>query len=250
MYLDIVLIDYIHPTGVLTTYRIIPKDSINKVVIDRLRDIDMGYDATDALNIGGARVYNASDCTIQAQETKLRRFSLYESNRTMFFTFEHMGIPVGSQRQGHGGYYYLVLPPMFKFSDLHIVDPYDNSHNAIEQKKHFRYDILWDTSCNTSLSSMFLTSGRGTFSFILRGQAKLNEKNSNINYLKARETEYAVAEILNHPAIAQKSRRMVAEDIAKRSEWLMLQPNFFGLGINLNAIIKDSVKAFQDRIKR
>ena len=43
MYLDIVLIDYLSPNGVLTTYRITPRDARDRVVIDRLSDIDMNF---------------------------------------------------------------------------------------------------------------------------------------------------------------------------------------------------------------
>lgn len=45
--------------------------------------------------------------------------------------------------------------------------------------------------------------------------------------------------------ISPKARKAIADDIASQSEWLELKPNIAGLGINLNAIIRDSINAFQ-----
>lgn len=250
MYLDIVLVDYLSPDGVLTTYRVTPKDINEKVVIDRVTDIDSSFMSPDSLNLGGARVYNSSSCSIQFQEAKLRRFGVIENENTISFGLEHLGIPVGSQRQGRGGYYHFVLPPSLRLTELHIVDPYDNSHRDPTQKKHFQYDVFWDKSCNTSLATMFLTSGRGTFSFILLGKAKLYDSVNTSGYLSARESAHAVTELLNHPSISPYIQNAFAEDIARKSEWLELKPNFFGIGFNLNAIIRDSIRSFQSRIKK
>lgn len=149
MYLAVVLIDYISPDGVLTTYRITPLGNHDSVVIDRLRDIDIEFDSVDSINVGGARVYNASTCSIQIQQTKLRKYRVNESETAIHFHLEHMGIPVGSPRQGSGGFYNLVLPPNFRFSELHIVDPYDKTHSEVKQKRHYQHDTFWDTTCNT-----------------------------------------------------------------------------------------------------
>ncbi|MBK9924000.1 MAG: hypothetical protein IPP66_01795 [Anaerolineales bacterium] len=250
MYLDIVLVDYLNPDGVLTTYRITPKESGEKVVIDRLRDIDTKFSSHDSMDIGGARIYNTSSCSIQIQQTKLRKYSPMDSDGLIFFTLEHLGIPVGSQRQAHGGYYNFILPPSFRFTDLHIVDPYDNNEHAIEKKKHFRSDVIWDTSCNTSLAKMFLTSSRGTFSFILLGRAKLYDGNNKSEFLNAQETQYAVSSIFDYHIISADGKKTLTDDIAKKSEWLELKPNIMGFGINLNAIIKDSIQAFQNKVKK
>jgi hypothetical protein len=249
MYLDIVLIDYLSPNGVLTTYRVTPTDTHSQVVIDRLRDVDINFESPDSINIGGARVYNASTCSIQVQQAKLRRFGASESENSISFSFEHMGIPVGSQREAHGGYYNFVLPPNFKFTELHIVDPYDDKQRDPTQKKHFRCELLWDASCNTSLATMFLTSSRGTFSFMLLGKAKLFEPANASEYLNARESTCAISGLLDYHIISPKARKALADDIANKSEWLELKPNIGGIGINLNAIIRDSIKAFQSRLK-
>jgi len=65
MYLDIVLIDQIGIDGVLTTYQITPSNNPrDRVVIDRLSDIDRDFEINDAMNIGGTRIYNSSNCSI------------------------------------------------------------------------------------------------------------------------------------------------------------------------------------------
>jgi hypothetical protein len=249
MYLDIVLIEYLSPEGVLTTYRITPADSHSMVVIDRLRDIDIDFKSPDSINVGGARVYNASTCSIQVQQARLRRFGASQSENSISFSLGHMGIPVGSQREGHGGYYNFVLPPNFKFTELHIVDPYDDTQRDATQKKHFRYESTWDISCNTSLATMFLTSSRGTFSFQLLGKAKLFEPDNANEYLNAHESANAISLLLDYPIISPNARRALADDIADKSEWLELKPNIWGIGINLNAVIRDSIKKFQNKIR-
>lgn len=248
MYLDIVLIDYLSPNGVLTTYRITPRDARDRVVIDRLSDIDMNFGSRDALNIGGTRVYNTSNCSIQVQQARLRQVMLSESDKSVSFSFEHMGIPVGSQRQAHGGYYNFILPPGFRFTELHVVDPYDHESDPVK-KKHFKYDILWDTSCSTSLVNMFLTSSRGTFSFILFGTARVFDKDAAYAYCPAREDQYAVSGLLDYHIFSSKERKALADDIADKSDWLELKPNFMGIGINLNQVIKDSIRAFGKKIR-
>lgn len=249
MYLAVVLIDYISPEGVLTTYRITPLNDNGSVVIDRLRDIDIKFDSKDSINIGGTRVYNASTCSIQIQQTKLRKFRLNESKDSIDFYLEHMGIPVGSPRQGSGGFYNLVLPPNFRFTKLHIVDPYDKSNPELHQKRHYQYDTVWDTTCNTSLTTMRLSSRWESFSFMLLGQAKVFEPEKASEYLNCRDSTYAVSDLLDYEIISPKARKALADDIANKTEWLELKPNIAGLGINLNAIIRDSIKAFQRKIR-
>ena len=249
MYLAVVLIDYISPDGVLTTYRITPLGNHDSVVIDRLRDIDIEFDSVDSINVGGARVYNASTCSIQIQQTKLRKYRVNESETAIHFHLEHMGIPVGSPRQGSGGFYNLVLPPNFRFSELHIVDPYDKTHSEVKQKRHYQHDTFWDTTCNTSLTTMRLSSRWESFSFMLLGTARVFEPAKASEYLDCRDSTYAVSGLLDYGILSPKARKAIADDIADKSEWLELKPNIAGVGINLNAIIRDSIEAFQRKIK-
>lgn len=250
MYLDIILIDYIDLNGVLTTYRVTPKMQNDKVVIDKLDDIDINYICSDSIDIGSARIYNSSNCSIQVQKSKIKKFSIDQASKSIFFSIEHKGIPVGSQRHGRGGYYNFILSPGFKFTNLHIVDPYDNSQREIERKKHFQFDVIWDTSCHTSLAKMFLTSSRGTFSFLLLGNAMLYEQANELAFLRASESQVAVSGILDYQFLCKNDRQALANDIAQKINWLELKPNFMGIGINLNAIIEDSINAFQRKISK
>ncbi len=249
MYIAVALIDYISPDGVLTTYKITPLDDNASVVIDRLRDIEIEFDSSDSINIGGSRVYNASTCSIQIQKTKLRKFQINDSETAINFYWEHMGLPVGSPRQGSGGFYNLVLPPNFKFTELHIVDPYDKTNPEVQKKRHYQYDTVWDTTCNTSLTTMRLSSRWESFSFILLGQAKVFEPAKASEYLDYCDSTNAVSKLLDYEIIPPKARKAIADDIADKSEWLELKPNIAGVGINLNAIIKDSIRAFQRKLR-
>lgn len=249
MYLDIVIIDYLNVDGSLSTYKILPLENRNRVVIDRLEDIYRDFRRGSEIDIGGVRIYNGSSCSIEKYEAKIRNFSFSENNE-MLFQFEHMGIPVGSNREAHGGFYNLLLPPNFKITDLHVVDPYDRTHAEPISKKHFRFNVIWDTACNTSLVKMDLSSGRGTFSFILLGKAKIyNPEDSSSMYLESTESKYAVSSILDYHIIDDNGKDKVAKEISEKSEWLELKPNIFGIGINLNKIIKDCIQTFKRKIK-
>ena len=83
MYLAVILIDYISPDGVLTTYRITPTDDHGSVIIDRLRDIDIDFDSPDSVNIGGARVYNGRihELGEGSKENKSSNSPLTQANR-------------------------------------------------------------------------------------------------------------------------------------------------------------------------
>jgi hypothetical protein len=158
-----------------------------------------------------------------------------------------MGIPIGSSKEAHGGIYNFLLGPHWRLTDLYISDPYDTSKKEISKKKQLRYSIHWDTECNVQIVEMDLRSRRGSFSFILGGSAELYD-NSDLKFLAANESEWAIDHIANHYFFEDKGRDKVINDIASKSDWLVLQPNIFGLGINLNAIIKDSITTFKRKI--
>ena len=84
---------------------------------------------------------------------------------------------------------------------------------------------------------------------MLLGKAKVFELTRTSDYLDCRDSTYAVSHLLDYGIISPKARKALAEDIADKSEWLELKPNIAGVGINLNAIIRDSIKAFQRRIR-
>jgi len=246
MNLDIVIIDYLDIDGVLYSYKITPKTKRERVRIDRLIDIFPDFHRRREIDIGGIRIYNSESCSIALDETKLRSVSTTEDS--IAFQFEHIGIPIGSSREGHGGYYNLILPPNFRLTDIHLVDPYDSKHERIEDKKHFQYDVYWDTSCNTNLVTMMLRSGRGSFSFIAKGSAQIFDKEKG-KFVDSIETEYGIARISNYHILDDNAKKILTDNIAEKADWLELKPNIFGVGVNLNKIIKDAIKAFKRKIK-
>lgn len=242
MYIDIVIVDYLDIDGVLYSYKITPKFRRERVRIDRLIDIDPDFRTGPEIDVGGLRIYNSESCSIVLDKTKLRTVSIM--NDVINFQFEHMGIPT------HGGYYNLLLPPNFRLIDIHLVDPYDRKHEKIEDKKHFQYNVYWDKSCSTSLVTMQLRTVRGSFSFIAKGSAKIFDPTKEKGqFLSCDETEYGIASVLNIHILDDKARKILSEKIAEKVDWIVLKPNIFGIGVNLNQIIKDAVKSFKKKIR-
>jgi len=157
-----------------------------------------------------------------------------------------MEVPVGP-----GGFYNLILPPSFRFTELHVTDPYDATQSDPSKRKSFRYNTMWDRSCSTQLVTMDLTSRRGSFSFHVLGTAQIfNGKNLD-EYVDAHETEYSIANMLDiRIQMSNRAKSDLADKIAEKSEWLELKPNIMGIGINLNEIAKDAISAFKKRVRR
>ena len=246
MNLDIVLIDTLTPDGVMTSFKVTPKHTHQRVLIDRYRDIYPDR-FSDELDLGGTRIYNSQECSIFRTDTRLREFKSYDYLFT--FQFEHMGIPLGPSNAGHGGIYNLVLAPGFRFLEFCIVDPYDHNHQEIRQKKKFEYDIIWDKECKVQLVEMKLRSGRGSFSFIAQGGAVLEDSPGEHDFVKAQEFEWKVSNLTNHPILRGDDKKFLAEEIAKKVDWIHLKPNVFGIGIDINEILKSCFKVFKRKVK-
>ena len=246
MYLDIVIIDILDPDGVLRTYKIRPKESGHKVVIDRLRDIYPEKYDDDDLDLGGARIYNSSSCIVERQTARLRSFDAKDSQ--ISFQFEHMGIPLGPSRQAHGGIYNFLLSPGWRLTEIYVSDPYDKKRKHIKNKRQFSYSIEWDTECNVQLIDMQLRSGRGSFSFVIAGVAELIGEEKK-EFVEAHESDWVVSNIVDNHLIDKDGKAILAQDIAEKSDWLELKPNIFGIGINFNEIIKDSIASFKRKVQ-
>lgn len=246
MNLDIVIIDFLSIDGKFTNYRILPNQG-RRVLVDRLPDVYRSRAQND-VNIGGTRIYNSSECSIDEYQTRIRDFALDAEKQTIKFQFEHKGIPIGPSRNAHGGLWNLILPPGWKLTQLYIVDPYDSSVEEIEQKKPFKYEVYWDTECDTQLIEMELRSGRGSFSFIVKGEASLFNIDGT-EFISSSETSYGVEKINDNNLIDRNGSKLLSEKLNKVANWLELKPNFFGLGINVNQIIKDSIEEFKNKTR-
>ena len=84
-----------------------------------------------------------------------------------------MYIPVESSDSGGCGFYNFILPIGYRFTELHIVDPFDKRGKEIKEKKHFIYDVFYDSEKKMQVVQMQLRSGRGSFSFYLTGKASI-----------------------------------------------------------------------------
>ncbi len=246
MNFDIVLIDTLTPDGVMTSFKVTPKDQHQRVLIDRYRDIYPDRFG-DELDLGGARIYNSQECSILRTDTRLRAFNAGDS--TLSFQFEHMGIPVGPSRQAHGGIYNLVIAPGFRLVDFRIVDPYDQKHEDIRQKKQFQYNVIWDKECKVQLVEMDLRSNRGSFSFIAQGEAVLVDSPGEHNYVEAQESEWRVSNLTSHSMLRGGGKKVLSKELAKKVDWIELKPNIFGLGININEILKTCFKVFKRKVE-
>jgi hypothetical protein len=250
MYLDIVLIDVLTPAGILTSYKVRPKYHPRGVVVDRLRDIYPERFSDDGLDIGGTRIYNASTCSIEKMSAHIRAFEVKEADCSFSFQFEHMGIPIGPSREAHGGIYNSVLSPGWRLREIWIVDPYDHKHPSVKSKKQFRYQVIWDTQCKTQMVEMEMRSGRGSFSFIVAGIASLVATDpGTVKYVEASESEWGISRLSDTHLLDEKGKKRLAEELAEKANWLELKPNIFGLGINLNKIIRDSIHYFQRKMR-
>ena len=247
MYLDIVLIDWISPDGVLTSYKIVPKDRPGRVVIDRIRDIDPKHYQTGDIDIGGSRVYNSDNCVVQKQSTKLRANRRQEG--TLSFNFEHMGIPVGSSREAHGGIYNLLLPPGWRLTKLYIADPYDTRSDDASEKKQFQYHCIWDTECYVQLVEMHLRSGRGSFSFLVSGEAVLVDPETPRPYVNASENDEAVSHLFGHHIIGRGAQGHLATQFSQIAECIEFKPEIFGVKLDVVKLAKSAVAAFKKKIQ-
>lgn len=61
-----------------------------------------------------------------------------------------------------------MLPIGYRLTKLHIVDPFDKKNKDIKMKKHFIYDVLYDSEKKLQVVQMQLRSGRESFRFTLQ----------------------------------------------------------------------------------
>ena len=94
-----------------------------------------------------------------------------------------------------------------------------------------------------------MRSSRGSFSFVVAGTASLVAADaSDTRYVEARESQYSVAELSDSLLIDGDGRNRLALELADKSDWLELKPNFFGIGVNLNEVVKDAIQFFRKKV--
>ena len=230
MNLSILLSDFIDTKGVLKTYRFIPINLNNRIVVDRLSDICTDVKENTDRDIGLLRIYNSDKCQLISTTCKIKDFKCEDSK--ISFSFEHMFIPVESSRYGSCGIYNFILPVNYRLTELHIVDPFDNG-NKLKDKKHFKYDVFYDGESHIQIVQMQLRSARGSFSFILKGKASIDDdENKFIDYKEQRI------------CLDEEIQTFYFDEGIKKSFWknlkesILLEPNFNGMGIDLKKLLK------------
>lgn len=213
MHLDIVLIDSLTPDGVLTNFRITSKVKSRSVQIDRYRDIHPDRFGKE-LDIGSVRIHNSEDCFIFRTDTRLRAFQ--SVNNGYSFQFEHMNIPLGPIKNDHYGFYNLIFPPGFRLINFKMVDPYDDKHSEVDQKRGFQYSVIWDKECKVQLIEMQLHSNRGSFSFIAKGNVVLVYSSNEQEFIKAEESDWRVSQIINLDILKNDGKQRPIDEILKK----------------------------------
>lgn len=258
MYLEKVIIDYLQPDGTLVSWKIRPKEEADSVRVDNLRDIDSDSPAEGEVDAGGLRFYNSPSCEIEKNETQLRTISVTDNE--LVFQIEHLGIPL-SKGRGVGGKYHLLLPVNFRLTEFAFLDPYDSQADRIRSLRDFEsadelknldefdYRIYWDPSCNTQFADMELRSPHGSFSFFASGKAEIYERNNGSKFVDSFESEGCVGKMLKYRMLDEAAKNSLSNDVISKINWLELKPNIFGLGINLNNIIEDSIDKFNEEFK-
>lgn len=232
MNLSIVLIDFIDIQGILKTYRFVPTNEYNKVVVDKLGDICADVKGNADKDIGLLRIYNSDKCQLLSTQCKIKNFS-YNLDQ-ISFGFEHMYIPVESSNYGSCGFYNFMLPIGYRLTELHIVDPFDKKNKDIKMKKHFIYDVLYDSEKKLQVVQMQLRSGRGSFSFYLTGKAGL--ENANVDFIDYKDQNIYLDEDI---------REFFFDEGIKKSFWkhlkesVILEPSFNGIGIDLKKLFRN-----------
>lgn len=231
MNLSIILTDFIDVQGVLKTYRFVPTNRYNRIVVDRLEDIYTDVKGNTDKDIGLLRIYNSDKCQLLLTQCKIKNFSCYSNQ--ISFGFEHMYIPVESSGSGGCGVYNFILPIGYRFTELHIVDPFDKKGKEIKEKKHFKYDVFYDSEKKMQVVQMKLCSRRGSFSFYLTGKASIENVSTGFVAYECQDIQ-----------LDADIREFIFDEGIKKSFWkhlkesVILEPNFNGIGIDLKKLFK------------
>ena len=233
MYVATVIFDFVNPEGLINSVKVNSKENQDQIIIDRLEDIIQEGNPSKG-DLSGTRIYNIDDCKINISESKIKAFK--KENNKISFELEHMGIPLSPNYSYTIGYYNLVLPAGYKFTKLIIADPYSDGQK-LEDKKEFKYDLKHDIKLDTQLVSMELRSRRDTFSFILSGEAEILTE-SEIKNGKAVQYE-SMENILSENKYRHiGGGQFLPAFLDGATDIIDIKPNFFGIGINFNALIK------------
>jgi hypothetical protein len=69
-------------------------------------------------------------------------------------------------------------------------------------------------------------------------------------YVQARESPYSITQLSNVHILDKEGRHRLTKELAEKSDWLELKPNVLGVGVNLNQVVKDAIRFFQQKVAR
>ncbi|AKB50463.1 hypothetical protein MSBRW_1210 [Methanosarcina barkeri str. Wiesmoor] len=250
MYLDAVVVDMLARDGTMNNFNIKPKSETERVTLDRRREIHSDVPSYK-FDLGGNHIYNFDKCTMEHSKTCLR---LEVHDNEYSFKFEHMGIPIGPSKEGRGGIYNLILEPGLRFTDFHIIDPFDNTHEDIRKKKEFKYEVIWDKKYEVQLVEMYLRSRHGSFSFISYGSFVSIGAPGMYNFVKSSEYDKGVISLTDRYYLLKENERKMLLDciIEKIGQYAKIEPTIIpGVSVKINKMLEDyQGKRFEKKIKR
>ena len=135
--------------------------------------------------------------------------------------------------------YYFVGPFDYRATRLFVSDPYDKKTADDYQRKQFQHSVYWDTQFQSQMVELGLRSSRGTFSFHLGGVFGLHD--ASAAFVPANEGEGVLKRVVEDWNLRGGGDRAIKRDLSEKLEWLHLKPNVFGIGANLNQILKDLI---------
>lgn len=233
MYLTSIIIDIISDDKKLKTITIFPRRTNEKVIVEHLSNLNSSKDKS---TFGTVQIYNLDNCKIKVNELDLK--AIHGNGADLFFSIDHIGIPIGNPSKHPMGMYNLILPQQYNLQDFHIVDPYDDKKNDIE-KKHFQYETLFDNKQNRHVVKMYLHSAKyDTFSLKVFGSASKEKViNSSLNVINGKNIIADIADSNYEYSFGKKAKKF----IKNLSKYLELKPNVVGIGLNINSILEDQI---------
>ena len=237
MFCDVVFVEMLAHDGTRNSFYIKPKSENERVIIDRYRDIPPNS-PRDKIDIGGNRVYNFDKCTMEHLKTFLQ---LRAHEDKFSFRIKHEGIPIGSIAEGHKGIYNLILAPGLRFTDFHIIDPFDSKHKDNE-KKEFEYQVIWDKKYEVQLVEMILRSRRGSFSFVSYGSFAHTGSSRMHTFVNSIEYEGGVIGLTDRYNLLNDNEKKAFSDliIEKLNQYVKIEPSIFpGVSVKINKVLEE-----------
>ena len=68
-------------------------------------------------------------------------------------------------------------------------------------------------------------------------------------FINAQYSECSIKNLTDNNIIDKQGKKLLADQLAKGSEWIEMKPNICGIGVNLNQVVKDCINYFKKNIK-